>query len=81
MKFKADNAKKISAGRYNFQFIANTDATPGVASLTFSISNGPFKPVKNGTFSADDNDIIEIGACRLRAGLTNDAAFIMSKTS
>lgn len=76
MKFTADEEQTVLGGKYNYQ------ANVGTGAVTLQIKINPassFLNVTDGAFTVDDTGIIEITTCRMKAGLTNDAEFIMSK--
>ena len=81
MKYKnfvLDEMQTVSEGNWNFK------ANPGSGSidLTFSLGEGDsFDPVTDGSFTAYESGIIQISGTRLKAGLTGDATFRMSKVA
>jgi len=73
MKFTGDIEQTVPAGEYNY----TADTGAGAVTLTMSLSGGPFVEVTGGGFSADDTGLIRFGTCKVKAGLTSNAAFTM----
>ena len=76
MKFTLDEAQTVPAGEYNY--IADIGA--GAVTLTMSLNQGPFVAISDGAFTVDDTGLIKFATCRVKAGLTSDASFIMNST-
>jgi len=76
MKFTGDEAQTVTAGEYNYV----ADIGSGAVTLTMSLNQGPFIAVSDGAFAADDTGLIRFATCRVKAGLTSDASFIMNST-
>ena len=74
MKFTGDIELTVPAGLYNY----TADVGAGAVTLTMSLSGAPFVAVTDGAFSADDTGLIRFATCRVKAGLTSDAAFTMN---
>lgn len=74
MVFTDDVIQPISGGTYNYTVILNG----GGCTLMFSIENGPFEAVPDGSFASDDSQVIIFGDCKLKAGLTGSATFVMT---
>ena len=76
MKFNQDFDQTVPAGKYNFQFTANG----GTATLQMKLTaSDGFTNIPDGALSADSSSIIEIATCRMKAGLTGDATFLMDR--
>ena len=75
MKFTLDEAQTVPAGQYNY--VANVGG--GDVTLSISLNNEPFVAIGDGAFPADSAGLITLATCRVKAGLTGDATFLMSK--
>ena len=81
--FVADVVQTVSEGNWNFK----ADPGTGSISLTFSLGvdddgvEDSFDPVTDADFTAYESGIILISGTRLKAGLTGDATFKMSKVA
>mgnify|MGYP003655644859 CR=1 FL=1 len=76
MKFIGDEAQTVSSGEYNYNAVIGT----GAITLTMSLNSGPFIAVPDGAFTADDAGLIVFATCRVKAGLTSNASFVMNNT-
>ena len=76
MKFTGDESQTVPACEYNY----NVDIGAGAVTLTMSLNQGPFIAIPDGAFTADDAGLIQFATCRVKAGLTSDATFVMNST-
>lgn len=76
MKFTADEELTVPAGTYAYQ----ADVGAGTITLSMRImSASAFVPITNGAITADETGIISLPTCRMKAGLTSDAEFVMDE--
>lgn len=61
----------ISSSEQSFK----TTMAAGTAEIQRSVDRESFSAIKNGTFAADDDGILDLSDCRLKFVLTGDARF------
>lgn len=75
MRFTDDIGQDVSGGDYNYTVVLGG----GTCTLTFSIEGNPFVAVPDGAFAGDESGIITFGNCKVKAGLTGAATFVMAR--
>jgi len=53
-------------------YIYNVVMTTGAVSFEISMDGEAFKPVNNGSFAADSQDVIQLPDCQIKALITGD---------